>query len=98
MVARRVAAHAVIASSVTHSVRLLRRRSPPSYSAQFTAARYIFGMWRQPLAFFLGGIEAAVLDVDDGQSAYRPGAPPCTSATVRSASGGLYHAPFSRAS
>ena len=44
-----------------HSVRLPRRRNPPSYSAQFAAAWRIFGMWWRPLAFFLWDVQAGLV-------------------------------------
>src|ERR1019366_1792380 len=56
-VVRRAARQPSSTSGVTHNVRLPRRRSPASYSAQFFTLNFIFGMWWRRDALCLFGIE-----------------------------------------
>lgn len=50
-----------IASSVTHRVRLPRRRRPASYSAQFVTLNFIFDMWWRRFSLCLFGMERYAL-------------------------------------
>lgn len=54
---RGAACQLAIASSVTHKVRLPRRRRPASYSAQFVTLNFIFGMWWRRFSLCLLGMD-----------------------------------------
>src|ERR1035441_2999924 len=61
VVVRRAACQPLSTSGVTHNVRLPRRRSPASYSAQFFTLNFILGMWWRREELCLFGMEGGSL-------------------------------------
>src|SRR5450631_422158 len=51
-----ICGHDTSTSGVNHKVKLPRRRSPASYSAQFFTLNFILGMWSRRAALCLFGI------------------------------------------
>src|SRR5258708_37675390 len=91
-------------SSVTHNVRLPRRRRPASYANQFFTRNFIFGMWWRRAALCLFGMDriaspltipASLLD-SDGLHATTPRAPILGKKRERPRQIGILVDPFKR--